>query len=141
VDFAAPTGTVVRAAADGVVTFAGTNGGYGRMVTIRHPRDSRGDTVSTDYAHLSSIGVRSGQRVNQGDPIGRVGMTGTATGPHLHYQMTVNGLMIDPRSRRADPPKPIDPALRDEYLASIADIREVLRGLAIPYSEDLHTAE
>jgi murein DD-endopeptidase MepM/ murein hydrolase activator NlpD len=133
VDFAAPTGTTVRAAADGTVSFAGTNGGYGRMVTVRHPRDARGDTVSTDYAHLSSILVRSGARVRQGDAIGRVGMTGTATGPHLHYQMNVNGQMIDPRSRRADPPKPIDPALRGEYMASIMDVREVLHGLAIPY--------
>ena len=104
------------------------------MVTVRHPRDARGDTVSTDYAHLSSILVRSGERVRQGDAIGRVGMTGTATGPHLHYQMNVNGQMIDPRSRRADPPKPIDPQLRDEYMASIADVRDVLQGLAIPYS-------
>jgi murein DD-endopeptidase MepM/ murein hydrolase activator NlpD len=135
VDYAAPTGTSVRAAADGVVTFAGTNGGYGRMVTIRHPSGSRGETISTDYAHLSRIDVRSGQRVKQGDRIGLVGMTGQATGPHLHYQMTVNGQMIDPRSRRADPPKPIDPALREEYLASIVGVREILQGLAIPYDE------
>lgn len=135
VDFAAPTGTTVRAAADGVVSFAGTNGGYGRLVTIRHPRDARGESVSTDYAHLSAILVGSGERVKQGDAIGRVGMTGTATGPHLHYQMTVNGQMIDPRSRRADPPKPIDPALKDEYLASIVEIRDVLQGLAIPYAQ------
>ena len=141
VDFAAPTGTPVRAAADGVVTFAGTNGGYGRIVTIRHPRDNRGDTVSTDYAHLSRIDVRSGQRVKQGDRIGLVGMTGTATGPHLHYQMSVNGRMIDPRSRRADPPKPIDPALREDYLASIVPFRDTLAGLAVPYGEDLALAE
>jgi murein DD-endopeptidase MepM/ murein hydrolase activator NlpD len=103
------------------------------MVTIRHPRDSRGDTISTDYAHLSRIEVRSGQRVKQGDTIGRVGMTGTATGPHLHYQMSVNGQMIDPRSRRADPPEPIDPSVREEYLASIAGLRETLERLAVPY--------
>jgi murein DD-endopeptidase MepM/ murein hydrolase activator NlpD len=133
VDFAAPTGTPVRAAADGTVSFAGVNGGFGNLVTIRHPRDSRGDTVSTDYAHLSRIDVRSGQRVKQGDTIGRVGMTGTATGPHLHYQMSVNGQIIDPRTRRADPPEPIDPSLREEYLASIVELRETLQTLAIPY--------
>lgn len=132
VDFAAPTGTVVRAAADGVVSFAGSNGGYGNMVSIRHPRDSRGDTITTDYAHLSRISVRSGQRVKQGDEVGRVGMTGQATGPHLHYQMSVNGQTIDPRTRRADPPKPIDPELREEYLASIVEWSQTLQVLAIP---------
>lgn len=141
VDFAAPMGTPVRAAADGVVTFAGTNGGFGRMVSIRHPRDSRGDTISTDYAHLSRIDVRSGQRVKQGDRIGLVGMTGTATGPHLHYQMSVNGRTIDPRTRRADPPKPIDPSLRDEYMRSIAEVRDVLEDLAIPYRTSPELAE
>jgi len=141
VDFAAPTGTDVRAAADGTVTFAGTNGGFGKMVSIRHPRDSRGETIATDYAHLSRISVRSGQRVRQGDKIGEVGMTGTATGPHLHYQMSVNGQIIDPRSRRADPPEPIDRALRDEYMASIVGMHDVLEGLAVPYDNSGRVAE
>ena len=104
----------VIAVSTGTVTFAGTNGGFGRMVTLRHPNGT-----TTSYAHLSSIAVRVGERVIQKETIGRVGMTGTATGPHLDYRMTVNGRVIDPRTVRADPPKPIAAALRDEYLGFI----------------------
>jgi murein DD-endopeptidase MepM/ murein hydrolase activator NlpD len=86
IDFAAPTGTRVRAAGDGVVAFAGRDGGYGNLVVLRH----RGP-VSTAYAHLSRFapGLRVGQRVVQGDIIGHVGATGWATGPHLHYEFRV----------------------------------------------------
>jgi murein DD-endopeptidase MepM/ murein hydrolase activator NlpD len=126
VDYAAPTGTPVWAVGNGTVTFAGTNGGFGRMVTIRHPNG-----MTTSYAHLSSIGVRVGQRVSQKETIGRVGMTGTATGPHLDYRMTVNGKVVDPRTVRADPPKPIAPELKDEYLASIEELRLQLESLAL----------
>ena len=86
VDFAAPVGTRVRAAGDGVVSFAGRDGGYGNLVVLRH----RGQ-VSTAYAHLSRFapGLHVGQRVIQGDIIGHVGATGWATGPHLHYEFRV----------------------------------------------------
>jgi len=110
VDYAASTGTPVWAVSTGTVIFAGTNGGFGRMVTLRHPNG-----MTTSYAHLSSIAVSVGERVVQKDTIGRVGMTGTATGPHLDYRMTVNGRVIDPRTVRADPPKPIAADLRDDF--------------------------
>ena len=119
VDFAAPTGTPVMAAADGTVTFAGTNGNYGRFVRIRH---GSGDFV-TEYAHLSRILVGVGQRVRQEDVIGRVGMTGLATGPHLHYQLMQDGRYIDPRSARVDPPRPIDEALRPDFMRNMAPYR------------------
>ena len=87
-DFAAPIGTPVRATADGVVNFAGDQTGYGNVIMLQH--DGRYSTV---YAHLSRFasGVRSGARVRQGDTIGYVGQTGWATGPHLHYELRVDG--------------------------------------------------
>jgi murein DD-endopeptidase MepM/ murein hydrolase activator NlpD len=91
VDYAAPTGTPVHAAGDGIVTLAGWSGGYGQTVKLRHPNG-----YETLYGHLSRILVRHGQRVAQGTPIGRVGSTGLATGPHLDYRMQRNGAFVDP---------------------------------------------
>ena len=93
VDFAAPTGTPVFAAGNGVVEFAGRNGGYGNYVRIRH--DS---TYKTAYAHLNGFkkGVYGGVRVKQGDVIGFIGSTGNSTGPHLHYEIIVNGQQVNP---------------------------------------------
>lgn len=97
VDYGAPTGTKVRATADGVVETASYSGGYGNLVVIAH-----GGNYSTAYGHLSGFGpgIRKGARVNQGDTIGFVGATGLATGPHLHYEFRVKGAQIDPRSVR-----------------------------------------
>lgn len=93
VDFAAPAGTRVRAAGDGVVEFAGMKPGYGNVVILRH----RGQ-YSTVYAHLSRFvpGIRRGTRVAQGDFIGHVGQTGWATGPHLHYEFRIGGQSRNP---------------------------------------------
>jgi len=95
VDYAAASGTRVRAVGDGVVEFAGRQGGYGNMVVIRH--DSR---ITTAYAHLKAFGagIRSGARVSQGDTVGVVGQTGWATGPHLHYEFRVAGAARNPLS-------------------------------------------
>jgi murein DD-endopeptidase MepM/ murein hydrolase activator NlpD len=95
VDYAAPTGTRVRATGDGVVEFAGEKGGYGKLVLLRH-----GGSYSTAYAHLSRFapGLRRGARVAQGDTLGYVGQTGWATGPHLHYEFRVAGVARNPRS-------------------------------------------
>ncbi len=92
VDYAAPTGTPVRATGDGRVVFAGRKGGYGNTVVIEH-----GGQISTLYAHLSRIarGVRPGVRAVQGQTIGLVGETGLATGPHLHYEYRENGVHRD----------------------------------------------
>jgi len=91
VDFAAPIGTPVRAVGDGVVEFAGTQNGYGNIVILKHR-----STQETVYAHLSRIDVKVGQRVTQSQFIGAVGMTGWATGPHLHFEFRVNGAYTDP---------------------------------------------
>ncbi|HEX7054208.1 MAG TPA: peptidoglycan DD-metalloendopeptidase family protein [Burkholderiales bacterium] len=91
VDLAAPTGTRVRAVADGVVEFAGVKGGYGRVVILRH-----NGRYSTLYGHLSRITVRRGARVAQNDTIGLVGQTGWATGPHLHYEFRIAGRARNP---------------------------------------------
>jgi murein DD-endopeptidase MepM/ murein hydrolase activator NlpD len=93
IDYAAPTGTRVRAVADGVVEFAGTKGGYGNVVILRHHGQ-----YATTYAHLSRISVRRGARVAQNDTIGAVGQTGWATGPHLHYEFRIAGEPRNPMS-------------------------------------------
>jgi len=95
VDYAAAAGTRVRAVGDGVVEFAGRQGGYGNMVIVRH--DSQ---VTTAYAHLNAFGrgVRSGARIAQGDTVGLVGQTGWATGPHLHYEFRMAGAARNPLS-------------------------------------------
>ncbi len=91
IDYAAPTGTPVLATADGIVTFAGHQGGYGNAVVLRH-----GGSYSTLYGHLSRFAVRIGARVRQGDTLGYVGQTGWATGPHLHYEFRVADAPRDP---------------------------------------------
>jgi murein DD-endopeptidase MepM/ murein hydrolase activator NlpD len=95
VDFGAPSGTRVYAAGDGVVTMAGRSSGYGNYVEIEHNQQ-----YATAYGHLSGFGpgIRDGARVRQGDVIGYVGMTGLATGPHLHYEVHYHGVQIDPLS-------------------------------------------
>jgi murein DD-endopeptidase MepM/ murein hydrolase activator NlpD len=118
VDFAAPKGTAVRAAGGGVVRQAGTSGGYGKVVKIRHPNG-----YETLYGHLSRIHVKVGQRVEQGEIIGAVGATGLATAPHLDYRMAKDGVYVNPLkvvSPRATPVEPEErvafAALRDRYL-------------------------
>ena len=93
-DYAASTGTPIYAAGDGKVIFRGRKGGYGRLIVMKH-----GSNIETRYAHLSRYGkFRSGQRVRQGQVIGYVGMSGMATGPHLHYEFIVNGVHRNPRT-------------------------------------------
>jgi murein DD-endopeptidase MepM/ murein hydrolase activator NlpD len=91
VDYGAAIGTPVRCVGEGVVEFAGEQNGYGNVVVIRH--NTSDETV---YAHLSRIDVRAGQSVNQGQRLGAVGMTGWATGPHLHFEFRVKGVHHDP---------------------------------------------
>jgi murein DD-endopeptidase MepM/ murein hydrolase activator NlpD len=93
VDMAAPSGTPIRAAGDGVVDFAGVSNGYGNMVVLKH-----WSNYSTAYGHMSrfATGMRKGQKVHQGDVIGYVGSTGWATGPHLHYEFRIGDTATDP---------------------------------------------
>ena len=95
-DFAAPYGTPVRSIADGTVSFAGREGDYGNMVEIRHANG-----VTTRYGHLSAFapGIRRGLAVQQGQFIGNVGASGLATGPHLHFEVRINGRAVNPRTK------------------------------------------
>jgi murein DD-endopeptidase MepM/ murein hydrolase activator NlpD len=103
VDYAAGSGTPIMAAGDARVQFMGWKGGYGRTVILDHGRG-----YTTLYAHMSSFGnIRQGQRVGQGTVIGRVGSTGLATGPHLHYEFRINGVHRNPLQHTMPPPEPL----------------------------------
>lgn len=93
IDMAGPVGTPIHVTGDGVVTFAGRSGAYGNLIKIRHELGTE-----TRYAHLSRIHVKVGDRVSQGDRIGDMGNTGRSTGPHLHYEVRMNGRAVDPMS-------------------------------------------
>ena len=110
VDYSAPVGTKVRATADGVVDFIGRQNGYGNIIVLRHQ-----GKYSTHYGHLNAFatGLKKGARVSQGDLIGYVGMTGWATGPHLHYEFRVDNVHQNPLSAAM----PIAVALNPEQLA------------------------
>jgi len=103
VDYAARTGTPIMAAGDGRVEMAGWKSGYGKTVIINH-----GQGRSTLYAHMSSLGkIKRGQFVSQGSVIGRVGSTGLATGPHLHYEFRVGGKQVNPLKVTMPKPEPL----------------------------------
>ncbi len=104
-DFAAPMGTKVKVTADGIVAVVGKQGGYGNVIMVNHQ-----GRYTTVYGHLSRFaqGLRKGQHVTQGEVIGYVGMTGLATGPHLHYEFRVNGQQRDPLRVALPDAKPID---------------------------------
>lgn len=114
VDYAAPTGTPVKATGDGTVMSAGRNGGYGNAVIIRHA-----GTYETLYAHLSRFakGMTRGKHVRQGDIIGYVGQTGLASGPHLHYEFRVNGAHRNPLTVELPKALPIPDEYRQHFQA------------------------
>ncbi len=122
IDYSANRGTPVHATANGVVTRAGRAGGYGNMVEIRHRNG-----IVTRYAHLSHIdaGIRPGRSVMQDQEIGRVGATGLATAPHLHYEFRVNGVARDPRSMKFEAGEP----LAKSDLAGFRTQRDLLLGM------------
>jgi len=119
IDFAAPTGTPIMAAGDGVIDFIGRHGGYGNMIRIRH-----NGTYKTAYAHMSRFksGMAKGKRVRQGETIGYVGSTGRSTGPHLHYEVFVNDQRVNPLSLRL----PTGKALAGKDLAAFQAWRQQL---------------
>ena len=112
VDYAAKRGTPVRASGDGKVISAGTKGGYGRLIVIRH-----GGRYTTAYGHLNGYarGVRSGKKVKQGQIIGYVGSSGLATGPHLHYEFRVNGVHRNPLTVKLPEAKPVHSAYQSHF--------------------------
>ena len=126
VDYGAPIGTPVRAVADGVVEFAGQQNGYGNVIIVRHANNH-----STLYGHLSRINVRRGQQVAQSDNIGAVGMTGWATGPHLHFEFRINGQHVDPLTLAQQVQVvPISTASRPAFTQYAAQMREALDAAA-----------
>jgi murein DD-endopeptidase MepM/ murein hydrolase activator NlpD len=122
-DYAAPTGTPIRATGDGRVTHAGRYGSFGNLVVLNHAGG-----FETKYAHLSRYanGISKGDRVRQGDIIGYVGATGGATGPHLHYEFLVNGVHQNPRTivDRLPKAESIDTAEMDRFKAQTAELLE-----------------
>lgn len=111
-DYAAPIGTPIEATGDGVVIRAGRWGGYGIMVAIRHPHG-----IETRYAHMHRIapGIHPGVHVHQGQYIGQVGMTGLATGPHVHYEFIKDGRHLNPRAVNLGTGRPVPVARRAEF--------------------------
>jgi murein DD-endopeptidase MepM/ murein hydrolase activator NlpD len=131
VDYAAPMGTPVRAAGDGRIRFAGIKGGYGNLVEIEHSR-----SIVTVYGHLSRFarGTRAGAHVTQGEVIAYVGMTGLATGPHLHYEYRVNGVFKNPQTVTLPGADPIDARWREDFVTRSAPL---LASLEVPAGPQL----
>lgn len=104
VDYAAPTGTPIKATGNGKIAFIGNKSGYGKTIVIQH-----GNQYRTLYGHMNGYakGLRNGSPVTQGQIIGYVGMTGLATGPHLHYEFHVNGVHVDPLSQKLPTSDPV----------------------------------
>jgi murein DD-endopeptidase MepM/ murein hydrolase activator NlpD len=129
VDYAAPIGTPVHAAGDGRIRFAGSRGGYGNCVEIEHSR-----SIVTLYGHLSRFarGTRTGAHIAQGTVIAYVGMTGLATGPHLHYEYRVNGVFKNPQTVQLPAAAPIDARPRDGFLAHSTPLLATLDSAAGP---------
>ncbi|MBI5969844.1 MAG: M23 family metallopeptidase [Deltaproteobacteria bacterium] len=126
IDYAAPMGTPVEGAGTGRVVYAGWKGGYGNFVEIKHTNG-----YSTAYGHLSRIkkGLRPGMKIEQGDVVGYVGSTGISTGPHLHYEVKLNGKLINPLGLKSAPNKSVDKAamarfvsMRDELKRRLTDV-------------------
>ncbi len=119
VDYAASTGTPIRATADGKVVFRGVKGGYGKTIVLQH-----GSKYSTLYAHMSRYakGVRTSKKVRQGQIIGYIGMTGLATGPHLHYEFRVNGVHRNPLTVKFPKAESIAKKYREAFTRSANEL-------------------
>lgn len=123
VDYAAPTGTPIRATADGTVEFIGNQRGYGKVIILKHHSG-----YSTLYAHQSRFadGLKKGDQVAQGQQIGYVGATGWATGPHLHYEFRINDKPVDPLSVDLPAAKTLEPEQKQLLQAQAANYKQQL---------------
>ncbi len=121
VDYAAPKGTAIYAAGDGVVQMAKWNGGYGNYIKIRHNSE-----YSTAYGHMSRFakGIRAGTRVKQGQVIGYVGSTGLSTGPHLHYEVVKNGRRVNPLKIKAAAGENLTGKNLKRFKAEVAELKQ-----------------
>lgn len=130
VDYGAPIGTPIHATGDGKITMKGWHNGYGNMITIQH-----GATYSTVYGHMSKFGkFGAGANVKQGDVIGYVGMTGLATGPHLHYEFRIKGQHVDPMGVKFTEAIPIAAKDKAPFLKSVAEFTAKMDALVEPTS-------
>lgn len=127
-DFAAPSGTPIMAAGDGIVEYAGRNGGYGNYIRIRHPNDYK-----TIYGHMSKYarGIRKGARVKQGDTIGYVGSTGLSTGPHLHYEVQYRRKAVNPASVKTPPGRTLAGQELQKFLLAKKQLEQTCASLKI----------
>jgi murein DD-endopeptidase MepM/ murein hydrolase activator NlpD len=133
IDYAAPSGTPVRAIADSVVNFVGKQGGYGNLVVLNHQ-----GAYSSAYGHLSRFGkgVKRGARVSQGQIIGYVGATGLATGPHLHYEFRVGGVQKNPLALKLPTSYPLDARAKNQF---VAGSRQMVQRLELLRNTNLAT--
>ncbi|NLA74728.1 MAG: M23 family metallopeptidase [Deltaproteobacteria bacterium] len=122
-DFAAPSGTPIMAAGDGVIEFAGKKGGYGNYISIRHANG-----YQTAYGHMKGFasGIKKGARVKQGNVIGYVGSTGVSTGPHLHYEVLYNKKHVNPASVKT----PSGRILKDNELEDFLRLKHELESFS-----------
>lgn len=124
-DYAAPHGTPIKTTASGVVERTGYTAGNGNYVKVKH-----NGTYSTQYLHMSKILVRQGQRVEQGQVIGKVGSTGLATGPHVCYRFWKNGVQVDPLAQKLPNTEPMNAKHKAKYLDYIAPLKKELDSIA-----------
>ncbi|WP_333878386.1 M23 family metallopeptidase [Flavobacterium sp.] len=124
-DYAAPTGTPIMSTAAGVVEQAGYTTGNGNFVKVKHDR-----TYSTQYLHMSKILVKRGQRVTQGQVIGKVGSTGLATGPHVCYRFWKNGVQVDALKLKLPTSTPMDSKYKQKFMETITPLKKVLDSTA-----------
>ena len=120
-DYAAPTGTPIMTTAAGVVEQAGYTTGNGNFVKVKHDK-----TYSTQYLHMSKIVVRRGQRVTQGQVVGKVGSTGLATGPHVCYRFWRNGVQVDALRLKLPTSTPMDSKYRQKYMEYMSPLKREL---------------
>jgi murein DD-endopeptidase MepM/ murein hydrolase activator NlpD len=109
-------GTPIMATANGRVTFAGWKGGYGKLIIVKHPNG-----YQTYYGHCSRLLKKPGQLVEQGEVIARVGSTGLSTGPHVHYEVRVNGKPINPINVKKSRGKPLNPERLAQFKQVVAE--------------------
>ena len=133
IDFAAPTGTPIRATGDGVVEFIGTKGGYGKTIVLRHPNN-----ITTLFAHQSRFakGLKRGDRVSQGETIGFVGSTGWSTGPHLHYEFRIRNKPVDPLGIKMPEAVVLDGEQKKLFAENALPLRERLKKIAELHETD-----
>jgi murein DD-endopeptidase MepM/ murein hydrolase activator NlpD len=120
VDFGAPMGAPILAAASGTVAYAARHGGHGNYVRLNHSKE-----LSTGYAHMSRFAVRPGQKVAQGQVIGYVGSTGISTGPHLHYEVWLRGRPTNPMTLKFIGGTQLSGDALNRFMATIARLRSM----------------